>query len=69
MSQTPSPCILVCKLTADNVCRGCGRTLEEIGGWPLMDDSDQRRILDQLPARLKKMEEKGITTGENAAKS
>ncbi|WP_064691891.1 MULTISPECIES: DUF1289 domain-containing protein [Rhizobium] len=48
-----TPCIHVCSLvSATGICAGCGRTLQEIGGWMNYTDTEQRRIMAQLPARL-----------------
>ena len=33
-------------------CAGCGRTLQEIGGWMSYSDVERRRIMALLPARL-----------------
>jgi uncharacterized protein len=40
-----SPCISVCELDENNVCRGCFRTLEEIGQWPLASDIQRNEFL------------------------
>ncbi|CAO3414916.1 DUF1289 domain-containing protein [Azospirillum argentinense] len=48
----PSPCISVCKLTADRAyCIGCLRTLEEIRGWKHMDADQKRALLADLENR------------------
>ena len=38
-----SPCINVCKIEND-VCVGCGRTLEEIAHWLEMNDADKEYV-------------------------
>ena len=38
-----SPCINVCKIEND-VCVGCGRTLEEIAHWSEMNDADKEYV-------------------------
>ena len=38
-----SPCINVCKIEND-VCIGCGRTLEEIAHWSEMTDADKEYV-------------------------
>lgn len=43
---TQSPCIKVCQLDLDNVCRGCGRTIDEIRDWRDMTPS-QRIAVNQ----------------------
>lgn len=49
-----SPCIDVCTMDpVAHLCRGCGRTLEEIAGWSTLDDAERRRIMDLLPERMR----------------
>jgi predicted Fe-S protein YdhL (DUF1289 family) len=33
-------------------CVGCGRTLDEIALWTVLDDDDKRAVWALLPARL-----------------
>jgi hypothetical protein len=50
----PSPCVKVCgNDAARGICRGCGRTLEEIETWWELGEEEQLRIMAQLPERLK----------------
>jgi uncharacterized protein len=57
MSATPpvddlaSPCVRNCCLDDDNVCMGCGRSLEEIVAWGAASDADKRAILARCRAR------------------
>ena len=47
-----TPCINVCILDpASRLCRGCGRTLDEIGRWTIMTAAERARIMAELPAR------------------
>jgi len=49
-----SPCIKVCIMdVASGLCRGCGRTLSEIGAWALMQDTERRAIMAILPDRMR----------------
>ena len=45
-----SPCIGLCSAGFDAVCRGCGRTTNEIAEWLFMDDAQRlqvwRRVLE-----------------------
>ncbi|WP_458095641.1 DUF1289 domain-containing protein [Roseomonas sp. WA12] len=41
----PSPCVRLCALDGDGMCRGCFRLLDEIAAWPLADDVERRAIL------------------------
>ena len=37
---------------ADDICHGCLRTRDEIGGWLQMSDAERERMMDVvLPAR------------------
>jgi uncharacterized protein len=48
-----SPCIKVCIIDERRgLCTGCGRTLAEIARWTTLTESDRRRIMSELPARL-----------------
>jgi len=45
-----SPCIKICTYDPDSgLCRGCGRTLEEIGAWFSMTDAERCAVMGQLP--------------------
>ncbi|UYN95142.1 MAG: DUF1289 domain-containing protein [Enhydrobacter sp.] len=48
-----SPCIGICMIDpkGSGFCLGCKRTIEEIGRWAMMDDSQRQAVLDQLPGR------------------
>lgn len=52
-----SPCIGVCQLDpANNLCRGCGRTIAEIAAWPDLADDERRAILARLEASRKALD-------------
>lgn len=47
-----SPCIGLCELDADGLCRGCHRSGHEIAAWTTLDDAARLRLMDDvLPAR------------------
>ena len=49
-----SPCIKIYTYDpGSGLCLGCGRTLEEIGDWFCMTDTERRAVMEALPARLK----------------
>ena len=51
-----SPCVKICTYDpGSGLCRGCGRTLEEIGAWYSMADSERRDVMARLPERLRQM--------------
>lgn len=48
-----SPCIKVCAVDGETgLCLGCGRSLQEIGGWMQYDDAGRKAVMDSLPERL-----------------
>lgn len=47
-----SPCLGICLMDpATRMCRGCLRTVEEIGAWYNAGDAEKRVILARLAAR------------------
>jgi predicted Fe-S protein YdhL (DUF1289 family) len=51
-----SPCAKVCTYDpGTGLCRGCGRTLKEIGGWLSMSDDERRAVMAKLPERLRQV--------------
>lgn len=52
-----SPCNNVCVIDPHSgLCKGCLRTLEEIGGWGAMSDEERERVFSVLPERRKRSE-------------
>ena len=48
----PSPCMSVCQMDPDlGLCRGCLRTLGEIGQWGNANDAQRRAIWQTIEAR------------------
>ena len=45
-ASTPdTPCIAICSTSqGDAVCKGCGRTFDEVQHWPSMHATDKRRV-------------------------
>jgi len=35
------------------LCEGCGRTIDEIAAWSVFTHENRRRIMAELPARLR----------------
>jgi predicted Fe-S protein YdhL (DUF1289 family) len=49
-----SPCVKICTYDPGaRPCRGCGRTLEEIGAWPSMSARERRMVMENLPECLR----------------
>jgi predicted Fe-S protein YdhL (DUF1289 family) len=48
-----TPCVHLCAIDSETgFCAGCGRTLQEIGGWTSYSDDERRQIMAVLPLRL-----------------
>ncbi len=43
--STDSPCVRNCCLDNDDICLGCGRSLEEIKGWGAYTDEERNQVL------------------------
>lgn len=51
--MVPSPCRNICVMHGPSgLCVGCGRTLDEIAAWSVLDDAAKRAVWAQLPARV-----------------
>ena len=54
--MVPSPCKNVCRMDEPSgLCTGCGRTLDEIALWSVLDDDDKRTVWALLPERLARL--------------
>jgi predicted Fe-S protein YdhL (DUF1289 family) len=38
---TPSPCVRLCTLNEQDICVGCGRTLDDIKAWSTMSEPEK----------------------------
>ncbi|MEX1166668.1 MAG: DUF1289 domain-containing protein [Hydrogenophaga sp.] len=48
----PSPCVSICELDeALGRCKGCYRTLREIGSWGSLSDTDKHVVWARIEAR------------------
>jgi len=43
-----SPCVNICELDSDFVCKGCGRTIEEVLKWAEYTDEQKLAVLNRL---------------------
>ncbi|OXJ08860.1 DUF1289 domain-containing protein [Burkholderia sp. AU6039] len=43
-----SPCVGVCSTLFDDVCKGCGRTADEVLHWVFMNDDEKRAIWERI---------------------
>lgn len=41
----PTPCRQVCRLGADQLCDGCGRTLSEIARWTVLTTVERALVM------------------------
>ncbi len=53
-----SPCVRNCCLDEDNVCMGCGRSLQEIVAWGTASNADKAAILERSRERSKRRAER-----------
>jgi len=54
--RVESPCNSICVVGMDEVCIGCGRTLEEIGRWLDVDDAERLEISARARIRMAERE-------------
>ncbi|MEO0982434.1 MAG: DUF1289 domain-containing protein [Pseudomonadota bacterium] len=55
-----TPCIKVCAVDGETgFCLGCGRTLNEIGGWAGMDDRSRDMVMAELDGRMDRLRRLG----------
>lgn len=47
-ASTESPCVRLCTLDDQDVCIGCGRTLEQITQWRTYNPGQRQAIMNQL---------------------
>ena len=47
-NMTDSPCVNVCELDSDFVCKGCSRTIEEILKWREYTEVEKQNVLDRI---------------------
>ena len=51
-----SPCKNICVMhEPSGHCIGCGRTLDEISLWSVLDDDDKRAVWALLPERMERL--------------
>ena len=53
LMQVKSPCVNICTVK-DNVCIGCGRTLEEIARWTRMSEEERKSINARLSNNIQR---------------
>lgn len=54
LSRPSTPCVGRCfHSVGDEICRGCGRTIEEVRDWNAYTPEKRRAVMVQLAARRK----------------
>ena len=54
--QIQSPCKLICELDIEkSLCKGCGRSREEIAKWTRYSDAQRAFIMTELEGRLSEL--------------
>lgn len=49
--EADTPCIGFCSTNlGDNICLGCGRTLDEVDGWLFKSDAEKQACWDRIRA-------------------
>jgi predicted Fe-S protein YdhL (DUF1289 family) len=57
-----TPCLKICTLDARRgICLGCGRTIDEIARWASMSATERTRIMNELPERRVRQNDRKIT--------
>ncbi len=54
-TPTPSPCVRLCALNDDEVCVGCGRTLNDIKAWTKMTEPERVACVERAVQNLHRM--------------
>ena len=61
MAAIETPCEQICIVDhPSGLCRGCGRSLAEIGRWTAYSDGERSRIMVELPRRLEAMNARSV---------
>lgn len=51
-SEVESPCVGICVVDEEDICEGCGRSMDEIAGWLRMSTLERKQALRLSRARL-----------------
>jgi predicted Fe-S protein YdhL (DUF1289 family) len=52
MAFIQSPCVGICELDADGLCRGCFRSRDELRRWRTMSEAEKAAINDRVLPRI-----------------
>lgn len=53
-----TPCEQVCKLNQNQICIGCGRSIEEITSWRYLSVAEKQQVSELAKVRLKTIVER-----------
>jgi len=48
--HSDSPCIGVCTTLYDEICQGCGRTLNEVSNWVFFSQDEKNQVWKRIRA-------------------
>ena len=46
-----TPCVAICSTTFDEICRGCGRTVNEVAHWVSMTEQQKELVWQRILAQ------------------
>jgi uncharacterized protein len=55
-TPVPSPCISLCEMAPDGLCRGCLRTIDEIIAWSSANDDFKRTVWAEIRRREQELD-------------
>ncbi|HEY4073195.1 MAG TPA: DUF1289 domain-containing protein [Herbaspirillum sp.] len=50
-SRPDTPCVAVCSTLFDDICRGCGRTADEVSQWVVMTEQQKDQVWERILAQ------------------
>jgi predicted Fe-S protein YdhL (DUF1289 family) len=58
LTTIETPCVKICTLDPKaRLCRGCGRTIDEIAGWSRFTNAEREKIMSLLRNRLESLDD------------
>jgi len=55
-SKTESPCVNICELNENDICVGCGRSIDEIINWnQIVQNNNSEKVREKAKKRLKNL--------------
>lgn len=58
-----SPCISVCDLNEQEICLGCGRSLQDIADWSAADEPQRAAIVNNAAKRMQSLSDDAQGSG------